>query len=223
VFILKKKQFIVIGLGRFGRSVAITLSKLGHDVLAVDTDEDKVQEISENVTHAVQLNAMNEKNLLEIGVKNFEIGIVSIGADIQANIFVSITLKQLGVNYVIAKAQNEKHAEILKKIGVDKVVLPEHDMGTRLAYNLTSTSILDFIELSEEYNVVEIQAPALWHNKSIIELNLRAKYKINILAIKSETEKINISPAGEDIIKPNDILIAIGEKNNLNKMIDNFK
>jgi len=222
VIILKKKQFIVIGLGRFGRSVAITLSKLGHDVLAVDVDESKVQEISEEVTYAVQIDAMNEKILLEVGVKNFDIGIVAIGADIQANIFVSITLKQIGINYVIAKAQNEKHANILKKIGVDKVVLPEHDMGVRLAYNLTSTSILDVIELSPEYNVVEIKAPDLWLNKNLIELNLRAKYKINILAIKSELGKINISPAGQDIIKLNDILIAIGEKEDLDNMINYF-
>lgn len=219
---MKKKQFIVIGLGRFGRSVAISLSQLGHEVLAVDTDGNKVQEISEDVTHAVQLDAMNEKALMEIGVKNFQTAIVSIGADIQANIFVAITLKQLGIEYIIAKAQNEKHASILTKIGVDKIVSPEQDMGRRLAHNLASTSILDFIELSPEYNVVEIQAPDSWFNKSLIEINLRAKYKINILAIKSEFGEINVNPAGQDTIKQNDIIIAIGEKNVLGKIIDRF-
>lgn len=219
---MKKKQFIVIGLGRFGRSVATSLYKLGHEVLAVDIDMTNVQEISEEVTHAVQLDALNEKALMEVGVKNFDTAIVAIGADIQANIFVAITLKQLGVNNVIAKAQDEKHASILTKIGVDKVVSPENDMGIRLAHNLSSTSILSFIELSPDYDVVEIQVPSHWFNKSLKEINLRDKSKINIVAIKTAGGEIIVSPGGEDIIRKDDIIIAIGKEEVLRVMIDKF-
>lgn len=219
---MKKKQFIVIGLGRFGRSVATSLYKLGHEVLAVDIDMTNVQEISEEVTHAVQLDALNEKALMEVGVKNFDTAIVAIGADIQANIFVAITLKQLGVNNVIAKAQDEKHASILTKIGVDKVVSPENDMGIRLAHNLSSTSILSFIELSPDYDVVEIQVPSHWFNKSLKEINLRDRSKINIVAIKTAGGEIIVSPGGEDIIRKDDIIIAIGKEEVLRVMIDKF-
>ena len=155
---MSKKQFLIIGLGRFGSSIAKTIYELGHDVLAIDKDEEKVQEISDYVTHAVQMDSTDESILKTLGVTNFDVAVVTIGSNLQDSVMATLILKELGVKYIIAKANNELHAKVLTKIGADKVVLPERDMGTRVAHNLVSSNILDYIELSEEYSILEIEA-----------------------------------------------------------------
>lgn len=214
---MKSKQFIVIGLGKFGQSVAKTLYQLGYDVLAVDDDETIVQEISDQVTHAVQMDATDEYSLRTLGIRNFDVAVVSIGTNVQSSIMVTLNLKEAGVKKVIAKGNNEMHAKLLKKIGADRVILPEADMGVRVAHNLVSSNILDFIELSPDYSIVEISAPSQWQGKNIKDLDARAKYGINIMAIKTDSN-INISPMATDVIGKEDILVVIGSIEDLAKI-----
>ncbi|OFI06142.1 Ktr system potassium uptake protein A [Clostridium acetireducens DSM 10703] len=217
---MSKKQFIVIGLGRFGSSVAKTLYALGNDVLAIDSDEDKVQNVADSVTHSIQLDGTDENSLKSLGIGNFDVAVVTIGSDLQASVLVTLIIKELGVKNIIAKANNELHAKVLYKIGADRVILPERDMGVRVAHNLVSTNILDYIELSQDYSIAEIASPSEWYGKTLDELNVRANYGINIVAIKREND-INVSPAAEDTIKPGDIIVAIGSTSELSKL-ENF-
>ncbi|MBZ4663391.1 MAG: TrkA family potassium uptake protein [Caloramator sp.] len=206
---MKSKQFVVIGLGRFGSSIAKTLYSLGHEVLAIDIDEEVVQDISDQVTHVVQADATDEATLKSLGIRNFDIAVITIGSDVQSSVLVTLLVKELGVKYVIAKAQNELHAKVLYKIGADRVVFPERDMGIRVAHNLCSSNILDYIELSSDYSIMEVTALEEWEDKTLKELNLRTRYGINIMAIKRGND-INISPVAEDKIKKGDILVVIG-------------
>lgn len=208
------KQFVILGLGRFGSSLARTLYALGHDVLAVDEREDIIQDISDSVTHAVQADATDENSLRALGLRNFDVAVVTIGSNIQASILVTLIVKELGVKYVVAKAQSELHAKVLYKIGADRVVFPERDMGVRLAHNLVSSNVLDFIELAPDYSIVEIAALPEWEGKTLKDLDMRARYGINIMAIKRD-EEINISPRADDVIKTNDILVVIGSNEDL--------
>lgn len=210
-----KKQFVVIGLGRFGTSVAKTLYTLGNDVLAIDSNEDIVQSISENVTHSVQIDATDENSLKALGIRNFDVAVITIGSDIQASTMATLLVKEMGVKYIIAKANTEIHAKVLYKIGADRVVFPERDMGVRVAHNLFSSNILDYIELSPDYSIMEVAAIGEWEGKTLRELNMRTKYGINVMAIKRSND-IDISPTADDIIKSGDILVVIGEMENLN-------
>ena len=214
---MSNKQFVIIGLGRFGSSVARTLSDLGNDVLAIDKDEDIVQEISDEVTHAVQLDATDENALRSLGIRNFDVAVVTIGDNIQASIMATLLVKELGVKYIIAKAQSDLHSKVLYKIGADRVVLPEKEMGIRVAHNLVSTNILDYIELSPDYSVIEIQASENWSGRTLSDLGLRSKYGINIMAIK-RGDDVNISPLAEDIIETDDIIVAIGSGEDLSRI-----
>lgn len=214
---MASKQYVVIGLGRFGRSVAETLFTMGHDVLAIDSDEDVIQNISDKVTHAVQMDATDEYALRTLGIRNFDVAVVTIGSNVQASIMTTLILRESGVKYIVAKAQSEMHAKVLTKIGADKVILPEKDMGVRVAHNLVSSNLLDFIELSPDYSLIEIQAPAEWYGKNILELDVRSKFGINIMAIKS-LDDINISPNAKDMIKEGDVLLCIGNTDDLARL-----
>lgn len=211
------KQFAVIGLGRFGSSVAITLSKMGYDVLAVDTNEDIVNRITDEVTYAVQVDAMDEHSLKSLGIRNFDVVIVAIGQDVQTNILVTLMLKEMGVKRVVAKAQNSLHGLVLEKIGTDMVVFPERDMGVRVAHALVSKNILDQINLSPEYSIVELIAPEEFVGKSLLEAGFRKELGVNILAIRRGKDII-ISPGARQAIYDGDILVAIGRNDQLKKM-----
>lgn len=211
------KQFAVIGLGRFGQSLAKTLYRLGNDVLAIDRNEDRVQDISNEVTHAVQADALDEASLKSLGLRNFDVVVITIGNDIQASILVTVICKELEVPMIVAKAQNDLHAKVLLKIGADKVVFPERDMGIRVANMLSSSSILDYIEISPDYNLVEIGVLPSWVGKTLQELNMRIKYGINVMAIRSG-KAINVSPHGDDMIQEGDVVVAIGSTEDINKI-----
>lgn len=211
------KQIIVIGCGRFGASVSKTLTKLGHDVMVVDRDHDIVKEIAGYVAHAVQMDALDEASFRTIGLRNFDVAIVAIGSDIEASIMATLIAKEAGVPVVIAKAQHEIHGKLLTKIGADKVIYPERDMGTRVAYGLVSQNILDVIEFSTDYSIVEIVALESWENKTLSELNLSRQYAISVLAIKTG-EKINIVPSFDTIIKKDDIVVILGNNAKLKKI-----
>ncbi|MDD6795719.1 MAG: TrkA family potassium uptake protein [Clostridiaceae bacterium] len=214
---MTKKQFIVIGLGRFGESLARTVYDLGHDVLVIDKDEEKIADIADHVTHAVQMDATDENALKNIGLSNFDVAAVTIGSDIQASVMITLLMREMGVKFVIAKGNNDLHAKVLNKIGADKVILPEKDMGKRVAHNLVSSNILDYIELSAEYSIMEIEALDSWIKKSLRDLELRKKYGINVVAIK-DGRKVNVSPGADEIIKEKDIIVALGSTNDLGKL-----
>lgn len=211
------KQYVVIGLGKFGTSVAKTLYETGNDVLAIDKNEELVQEIADHVTHAIQLDATDENALKTIGITNFDVAIITIGSDIQSSVMATLLVKEVGVKYIVAKAHSDLHAKVLQKIGADRVIQPEKDMGARVAHNLVAINILDYIELSPDYSVIEIESPKVWYGKTLRELNVRAKYGINIMAVKGAND-INIAPNAEDVISEDDIILAIGSTYDLAKL-----
>lgn len=211
------KQYAVIGCGRFGVSVAKTLYDLGNDVLAIDRNEERVQEASEFVTHAVQADIMDENVLKELGIRNFDVVIVAIGSNLEASILATLIAKELGVGLVIAKAQSELHGKVLLKIGADKIISPERDMGVRVGHNLVASNILDFIELSPDYSIMEITAIPKWENKTLKQLKLPTNYGLNIMAIK-RGDYINVSPYADDKILKNDILVVIGSTEDIKKI-----
>ncbi|MFT9497130.1 potassium channel family protein [Anaerosolibacter sp.] len=208
------KQYAVIGCGRFGASVARTLYETGHDVLAIDQDEDVIQELADSVTHAVQMDATDESSLRSLGVRNFDVAVIAIGSDIQSSILITLLAKELGVKYVVAKAQNELHAKILYKTGADRVVLPEREMGVRVAHSLVSSNILDYIELAPDYSIAEITPLKEWIGKNLKDIDIRVKYGVTIMAIKRKAE-INISPSAQDVICHDDVIVVVGHNNDI--------
>lgn len=214
---MSNKQFVVIGLGRFGSSVAKTLYALGHDVLAIDINEDLVQDISDDVTHAIQMDATDEAALKTLGIRNFDVAVITIGANIQASVMAALLVKEQGVKYIIAKGNSDIHAKVLYKIGADRVILPEKDMGIRVAHNLVSSNILDYIELSPDYSIIEINTPSNWHGKTLNQLSLRTSFGINVVAIKNGND-VNVSPYPDDKIEAGDIVVAIGSADDLTRL-----
>ncbi|KQL53040.1 potassium transporter Trk [Heyndrickxia shackletonii] len=211
-----KKQFAVFGLGRFGGSLVKEFHELATEVLAVDKDIDKVNDMAQYATAAVQANTIDEMTLKNLGIRNFDLVFVSFGDDIEASILTSLLLKDMGVKQVWAKAQNSYHEKVLDKIGVDRIINPERDMAKRIAHHIVSEKILDYIELSKEYGIVEIMATEKIHLKTLVELDVRAKYGCNIVAIKRGTD-IVVSPMAEDKIFKGDILIVIGKNEDITR------
>lgn len=211
------KQFIVLGLGRFGSAVATTLVELGCEVLGVDSDPERVNDIKNKITEAVQADISDERALVKLGAKNFDAAIVGVGSILESSILAAIILKEMGIKYIIAKAQNALHGKVLEKIGVDKVVFPERDCGIRIARSLITPNIEDYIELEPDYSVIEIKAPPDFADKTLSELDLRTKYGINVLAIKRD-HNFNISPSAKDVIKSGDFLIVIGGTKKITKL-----
>ncbi len=211
-----KKQFIVIGLGRFGSSVVKTLVNANADVMAVDIDEDIVNDVSVFATNAVAMDATDENALKALGIRNFDVAVVSVG-DIQSSVLITLICKELGVKYVLCKAQDELHAKVLFKIGADKIVFPERDTGIRVANNLLASNLIDFIELFKNYGMLEISVPHDWVGKSLLELNIRKNFNVSIIAIKSGDD-FNVNPSADDVLEAGDIVIVIGSEDNMNKI-----
>jgi trk system potassium uptake protein len=211
-----KKEFVVIGLGRFGGSICRTLVDQGMEVLAIDKDEDRVNEYSKIASHAVVADTTDEEVLKELGIRNFDHVIVAIGDDIQSSILTTLMLKEMGVRHITVKAQNDYHEKVLRKIGADHVVHPERDMGRRIAHNIVSNNVLDYLELSDEHSIVEIVANDVLAGHSILQLDIRAKYGINIVAIKRGNQ-INVSPQASEVIQKGDVLIVIGADSDINR------
>lgn len=214
---VKNKQFAVIGLGRFGTSVATALYTLGYEVLAIDADEERVQKFSEQVTHVVQADTTDENSLKALGIRNFDVVVVAIGENMQANVFTTLLLKDLGVKYIVAKARNELHGKMLEKIGADRVVYPERDMGLRVAHYLASTNVLEYIELSPNLSIVEITAPKSLVGKNLAEAGLREKYKVNVVAMK-RNDHVTAPPHPYEKIDSGDILVIVGESQGIQKL-----
>ncbi|MGI6616310.1 MAG: potassium channel family protein [Dethiobacteria bacterium] len=212
------KRYLVIGAGRFGTSVAKTLFELGHEVVMVDNDVARVQQIGGSVTRAVQANATSEAGMSTLGIREFDVVIVAIGGDIQASIMASILLIEMGARYVVANAQTELHGKTLSKIGVNRIVFPQRDMGQKLAHSLSAFNIVDLIELSSGSNVVEVPAPADMIGRTLQELDLRARCGVNVIAIRGKEGETNISPGGGDRIGEGDLIVVVGDNKALQKM-----
>lgn len=208
------KQFAIIGMGRFGSSVARTLYEMDYEVMGIDENEERINENIQYVTHAVAADSTDERALREIGIRNFDVVVVAIGVDIQASILTVLTLKELGVKKIVAKAQNDRHGQVLYKVGADRVVFPERDMGVRVAHNLISPNVLDFIELADDYSVAEVVVSSKLVGQSLRQLDIRKKYEVNVIAIKSG-DKFNIAPNPEEVIQYGDVLVVIGNNKDL--------
>ena len=204
------KSYIVVGLGRFGSEVARQLYALGCEVLAMDTDSELVQEVSNSVTHAVVGDGRDKSVLKALGVRDFDCAIIAIGDDLAASVLATMNLKELGIGHIVCKAHDDTHRRVLQKLGADRVVIPEQENAARLARSLSSPNVLDYIELSDEYGIVEVPAPESWQNKTLKDLNVRAKLGVNIIAIRREG-KINVSPGADFMFQGGDIIVVLGD------------
>lgn len=211
------KQYAVIGLGRFGSSVARTLASMGYDVLGIDSDPEKVRDLAHDITHVVEADATDIETLRTLGLRNFDVAVVAIGNDMQASILVTLNLKELGVRCVVAKALSEVHGKVLTKTGADRVVFPERDMGIRVANSLLASRVLDYVQLSPDHSIAEVSATDNMAGKTLRQLHLRARFGLNIMAIR-RGKNIIVSPQADDTVNPGDVLIVIGENDGIRKL-----
>ena len=216
-----KKTFGVIGLGRFGLSLATNIENRGFPVLAIDNDKEIVERVKDKLMHVIQADATDELALEEAGIKNCDTVIIAIGDNKEHNILATMLAKNLGIRYVVAKAVDELHGKILEKIGADLVVYPEKERGETLAIQLTSTSLIDFIEISPEYNLEEAKVPREFIGKNLRELDLSNKYKIIVLGIKRDEDFI-VAPSSEEAFRPDDVMVFIGRTKDITKFSEKF-
>ncbi|WJH32272.1 TrkA family potassium uptake protein [Paenibacillus aurantius] len=215
---MKPSQYAVIGLGRFGSSLAKELVELGYEVLGIDKNEEIVDEMDAYLTHTVVADSNDEEVLRSLGIRNFDCAVVAIGDDIQASILTAIILKDLGVKKVVGKALSALHGKVLERVGVDRVIYPERDMGVRVAHQLVSPNLLDYIELSKEYTIAELSATRKLSGKSLKELDTRARFGCSVVAINKK-DGVIIAPTAEDVVQENDIMVVIGT----NEQIETFE
>lgn len=214
---MKEKQFAVLGLGRFGEALAITLSELGCNVVVVDNDEEKIQNIANLVTYAVTADVTDINALKAIGLKNVDAVVVSITSDINSSIMGIVNAQELGIQEIYGKANNAQHEKVLLKLGVKKVFSPERDMGERVAHTLVTGGFIDILELDTDHMIVEVDVLHIWEGKTLEQLDLRAVYGINVIAIRS-LDVLNASPLASDMIKPGDKIIVMGESKSINEL-----
>lgn len=207
---MQKRQYAVIGMGRFGTSVAMTLVKAGQEVLVVDSDEERIQKVAEFFTHAVVVDTTDEAAFTALGIRNFDMVVVAIGHDVQASVLTTLLLKEMGVRHIVAKAASVLHGKMLDKVGADQVVFPERDMGQRIAHNLMSTNIIDYFELAPDLGIIEVDVSGNLVGKSLLESKLREKYSITVIAVR-RAGKISLSPDPAAILVESDRLIIVGD------------
>ena len=208
---MHKKQYAVIGMGRFGTSVAMTLVNAGQEVLVVDSDEERIQKVAEHFTHAVVVDTTDEASFAALGIRNFDMVVVAIGHDVQASVLTTLLLKEMGVRHIVAKAANALHGKMLEKVGADQVVFPERDMGQRVARSLVAPNILDLMALSDDDQIAELTLPTDWADKTIVELNIRRNFGVSVLGIH-RGGKFLTSPGAETMLMAGDVLLVMGKK-----------
>jgi len=204
----QKLQFFVAGLGRFGQSVALTLDSMGYDVMAMDLDEEIVQDLSDKLGYVVCADAADEKNLASIGAGNADVAVIGIG-DLSASLLTTLLLKELGVPKIVVKAVDELHGKMLSKIGADKIIYSEREMGIRVAHNLTNPGIADYIEMNNDITILTIVAPEDWIGKNLITLDVRRKFNINVVAVR-RGEDTFINPRPDLDFEKGDQLVILG-------------
>jgi len=211
---MAKKQVVVIGLGRFGSSLARTLSDLGNEVLGLDIDLKRVEFVAEFATQAAQVDATDEEALREMGVRNFDIGVVAIGGDIKSSILVTLLLKRLGVKTVISKAQDDLHGEILEKVGADRVVYPERETGVRVAHAISTPNLVDYLEVISGYGIAKLVVPLSFVGKELGQLELRSRYGLTPLILRRAGELL-INPSRSEVLNQGDVLVLSGKDEQL--------
>ncbi len=212
-----KKQYVVFGLGRFGVALTRSLYDYGAEVLAIDNNEEKVNEISPYCTHAICADATDERVLNQLGINNMDVAIVCIASNIEASIFVSLMCKQMGIKTVISKASDERHRLVLEKIGVDKVFIPEEAMGEKIATMLVKPNIVEIMSLSDSFRMVEIRTPKKWENKTLAELDIRNTEHVTLVVVKRDNDVI-ASPGGDFKLLPDDLLVIAGSFNDTKRL-----
>lgn len=220
---MKRKHFGVIGLGRFGSAMAMTLTELGHDVIGVDGDESRVQQLADVITHALQIDATDEKALRAAGIQDVDVAVVSIGENIESSLLVVMQLRDLGIGTIVAKAVTPLHGRILEKLGVSRVIFPEREMAIRIAHSLVLPNVIDYIELSRDFSIVEVPAPAAFVGRTLKQLELRPRLGLTLIAIKRQSDDssavvTNIAPSADETILPGDILALLGGNEKLNQL-----
>lgn len=214
----RHQEFVVIGLGRFGASLAITLQDYGHEVLAIDANLELVQRMSSVLPHVVHMDATNREGFIELDVGNFSTGIICMGSNFESNILATVLLRQFGVKRVICKARTRTQREILLKVGADAVILPEHEAGVRLARKLASTGFVDYMEVNKEISVVELVPPPRLIGRSLLKSSLREKYGVVVVAIR-RSEGVITLPTAQEIIRYGDILVVIGRPEDCDSIV----
>ncbi len=212
----QKLQFFVAGLGRFGVSVATTLEKMGYDVMAMDSDEEVVQDLSDTLGYVVCADCSDEKSLTAIGAGNADIAVVSVG-DLSASLMTTLLLKDLGVKKIVVKALNEIHGKMLQKIGADKIIYSEKEMGVRVAHNLISPGIVDYIEMENNITILSIHVPKDWVGKTLISSDVRRKYNITVVAIKRDGDMF-VNPRPDMQMEANDMLVILGDTESVKRV-----
>ena len=203
------KSYVVIGLGRFGREIAVRLFACGEEVLAIDTDEQLIDKIADQVTRAVAADARDKDVLEKLGVENFDRAVVAVGSDLAASALITMNLKSLNVPFILCKAHDDTHREILERLGADRVVIPERIVADQLALGMTHVGVMEYIELSDEYGIVEMEPLKDWIGKTIRELELRTRYGINVIALREEDD-IRIPPDIDKPITQDIIMVVLG-------------
>lgn len=212
------KTYLVIGLGRFGTAVARKLQELGNEVMVMDEREEQVQKLADHVTHAVVGDARDEEVLASLGVRNFDCAIVAIGQDLAASVLITLNLKSLGVPQVICKAQDELQKRALEKLGADRVLIPEREMGLKLAQNLTSTSVLDYVELSKDSGLAEIRTPRSWVGKTLLEIDVRKKFGVTVAAMRKADGDLTVFVDANYRLEADDELVVVGSNDDLDRV-----
>lgn len=212
-----EKEFVVIGLGQFGTNVARTLSSSGAQVMVIDKDEKQLEEVANQVTHSICADATNVEAMRSLGIKNYDGVIIGIGHDLETNVLITIQMKEMGVPFVMTKAATDLEGRILRKIGADKVVSPDKEMGIRVGNQVMNGNYFEAIELSEKYSIVDIDVPSSWIGKSLVDLNVRSRYGVNIIGIRS-VDGTNINPDPHEALKDEDVLIVLGHNSQLQKI-----
>jgi len=212
------KTYLIVGLGRFGRAVALKLQELGNEVMVIDENEEQVQKLSDRVTYAVVGDARDEAVLESLGVRNLDCAIVAIGQDLAASVLITLNLKSLGVPQVICKAQDDLQKRALEKLGADRVVIPEREMGLKLAQNLTSSSVLDYVELSKDCGLAEIITPKSWVGKTLPEIDVRRKFGVTVAALRKADGDVTVFVDATYKLEANDELIVVGNNDDLTRV-----
>lgn len=212
------KTVLIIGLGRFGSTMAMKLHELGHEVMAIDTSEERINAVLPYVTSAQIGDCANEQYMSSLGIRNFDVCVVAIGDNFQSSLEITSLLKDLGAKFVLSRASRDIHAKFLLRNGADQVVYPEKEMAVRSAVRYSSDNIFDYIELTQEHSIYEIPVPDAWIGKSIVDMNVRNKYNITILAIKY-SDTLHPLPGASYVFKPDDILVILGANRDINRFV----
>lgn len=214
---MKRKEFVVIGMGQFGSNVAMTLASSGATVMIIDKDEKNLERVADYVTHAICADATNAEAMKQLGIKNYDGAIIAIGHDLESNVLITIQLKEMGVPFIMTKAATDLEGRILCKVGADKVIAPDKEMGIRVGNHLMNGNYFEAIELSEKYSIVDIGVPESWAGNSLKALNIRHKYGASIIGIRMK-DKISVNPKPDYVLQSEDILIVLGHNSELQRL-----